>query len=731
MGQIRARVRVAKPDGSPDRVLPTLSVNASLQAYQAASLSVTTTEDLPDECVLILEVSVGDGWYQPRNGLFLMQESSSDGRDLTGTRTFTGVPWFSALARRAVVFPVPAGGGNKPAGERIFGNPGSAVRTILSEAQDRGWGQMVEADFDATHDSTGNAWTRTDSQARVWATLTDFLDTVVSEGSARWWTEGTTLKMSRSLEGEDKTGSVKLRSGSSRPVKTNATDITTDLVVVYGDSQYVVVPNPGADGTFGRRWTVLTLDVSTEAKAIDAAQAYLADLRAPLRQVGFRYEGVIDFLPFRDFEVGDVVLARLVNGWEARVVQGVTITSGESTSVEVAVGDRIVSGEVKRAKKIGQLALGSISGGSAAFPALPAPAPPSTVPVEPQNLRVVSNEGQWVDGDPVGAVVLAWDQVTTSVDGEPLQVAGYEVWGRTESRPPHLIAASTVESADVRWAYGDARWVKVRAQSRDGVWSAFSEEMLVTPVPPVVSTGVPSAPGLDSPSAVVLVSWDGLLADGSVPAGFQYVQAEFRTSADWVVGGTPGYQSGQVASVQFPAGTVVDVRLRWVDRVGRVSEPSAVSTVTVGSIRDQIGPGDIGPDDLDVETIWSSQVWTDVLRSGVIGVDMITPNFGEDVNLVANGSIQLVTGRVADAEMQLAEFSQAVLFEADGTSWTSPGSPISLKLSNTGIAIRRDGVVMTEWVETEMRVPKLRALQTFVGDTVISERPGGASWVHI
>lgn len=730
--ELQARVRLAGADGSRDRILAG-ELNASIIDSTASVLTVALTETLPDECVMMLEVATQDDWHQPRNGLFLMQSSKSDGLDVTGTRTFTGTNWFASLARHAFARPVPSGPVREPAGERVFRNPGDAVHTLISEEKADGWAPAVQTEFDGFHDSYGAPWVDAEDgpvTVRVWQSLADTLKGIADQGLARWWTEGTALMMLRPGVGEDRTGTVKLRSGTSLPIDTDASDICTDLHVTYGDKgKHVNVPNPGADSSLGKRWGVLTLsDAKTEAQAVQLAQSYLDDLRAPLVQVGFEYEGSIDFVPFADFEVGDTVLARVGDGWEPRTVVGVSVDVNTVSRVRVTVGDRIVSKNAKRAERVGKLTLGTITGGPVAVPSTNPRT--STIPAAPVGLRVTSNVGRWVDGFPVGAVTLEWDEVTSASDGTSLEVAGYEVWAASSSKPWHRLTGTVGTTAVLEWPFGEARDLRVIAQSASGEWGPPSAVVAVDPVAPVQDDTILDAPILETASGVVLV----YAPESGVPAGFQFVTTQWRLDGDtdWVTLAGQGDLSGQLAVIKAPAGQIIDVRLLWRDTAGRTSDPSPVAQIVVGAIGDDIGPGAITYDKLAAEEIWASEAWLDILRAGVIEVEMLHPGVGGLLDISANEAVQVTVGRLDGLDETVGQFAQVVLFEPDGTAWTSPGSPVSLKVSNEGVSIRREGRVLTQWTETEMQVQALRAEQTFIGDTLLSARPGGGfTWTHI
>lgn len=169
-----------------------------------------------------------------------------------------------------------------------------------------------------------------------------------------------------------------------------------------------------------------------------------------------------------------------------------------------------------------------------------------------------------------------------------------------------------------------------------------------------------------------------------------------------------------------------------------------------------------------------------LIRAGTIEVNHVSPTFGEDLDLSANGSVNILVGTVNDLQgsingqqetidLQAAQIAAAqaaataaasgassasiaaaaakaaaataqagvdkygtvFAFKPDGLEISSPGSPMSLKVSNADISIRRDGVARTIWDENQMIVPKLQSAQVVVGATVITEKPGGMTWQRL
>lgn len=187
------------------------------------------------------------------------------------------------------------------------------------------------------------------------------------------------------------------------------------------------------------------------------------------------------------------------------------------------------------------------------------------------------------------------------------------------------------------------------------------------------------------------------------------------------------------------------------------------------------------PQMLYAEDIFATGSITGALvRAGTLEVNHVSPTFGEDLDLSANGSVNILVGTVNDLQGSVSEQQSAIdqqaaaiaaaqaaadtaasgassaaiaaaaakaaaaaaqagvdkygtvfAFKSDGLEISSPGSPMSLKVSNADISIRRDGVARTIWDENQMIVPKLKSAQVVVGATVITEKPGGMTWQRL
>ena len=178
--------------------------------------------------------------------------------------------------------------------------------------------------------------------------------------------------------------------------------------------------------------------------------------------------------------------------------------------------------------------------------------------------------------------------------------------------------------------------------------------------------------------------------------------------------------------------------------------------------------------------IAAESITTQLIRAGAIEVNHVSPSFGDSLNLQGNGSINLLAGR-ADAAAEALNSQQAELdaqaaqvaaaqaaadAAASGASAAGiaaaaaaaqaaaaqagvdnlslavqitptdvrisrPGAPVALHLSNDQASFRRNGVAQTWWDETQMIVPKLKASQVIVGQTVITEGAGRTTWQRL
>lgn len=598
---LKLRVWLCAPNGSRVRVLPVVQPEVDRQLNTPAilkfNLSQRTAGRLETPFVLEVEQAIGEGRYAPldRDSLFVVDEDQSDDADQSQTVQYTAITYVQWLMQRNHI----VDRGSVEEGERIFaGNAGAILADDLIANRGSGWAPWMTLGFTASVDSAGAAWQAsdavTDLRVRVPEMTARFVQRLADEGLMDYATAGLRFDVFRSGTTRDRTNVV--LGGSTRfsrvPVKTSTEGLYTTLLVLPSGLEPQTMHVPGADLRFGKLDGVLTQSgVSDAATSTRLAQAHLADAQKPARQESYEYtpeEG--DPIPGRDFTVGDVVTGRARGGSAERRVIGVTIRQPENggATVRVTVGEAVLSGEVRRAKRLGSVTVGDIIGGNGGgFPATP-PLPTAT-PKAPLGVTVGQNVGRWGDDGTAHADVgISWSPVSEAEDGSEVTPAGYEIWSRL---PGGVLALDTATSGAQgvvsSWEPGRLRMVAVRAQSARGKWGPFSTEIAVTPevpasiVPkPVVGLAVASNTAAfvsDGRSlATVAFSWSAVTqSTDNTPVEV----AEYEFS----VGAETQRVTGLTASVQVPSLKGVTARVRALSAQGVWGDYSAPLTVTGAS----------------------------------------------------------------------------------------------------------------------------------------------------
>lgn len=323
-----------------------------------------------------------------------------------------------------------------------------------------------------------------------------------------------------------------------------------------------------------------------------------------------------------------------VTGYEvwARVPSGVSARVAETQGLQLLVEDWQPG--VQRLVKVRAVGVAGVSGFSSEISVTPA-VPSSIVPKAPTGLAVSGNTGAFLaDGSAVAQVTFTWAAVTQATDNTPLTVGAYrpEVEDGTAWVP--LSEVTTPLQATISVPSGRSRRVRVRARTGLGVWGDPSAPLTVTGAVPAVISAAPTTPTLTTGGGGVFIRWDGLLTNGAPPNGFQAVYGEYRvgtTGSFTRIAGPAAVASGQVGQVRPAVGDTVQARLVLVDTLGRVGATSTVASIVTE-----------GYDGQDI-------------IAGSIAVDKVTPAFGQDLDIAANGSVNFIIGRQDAAQSQIAQ----------------------------------------------------------------------------
>ncbi|RUQ06985.1 hypothetical protein D8M34_05815 [Microbacterium sp. HSID17254] len=596
------RVREYTPAGVKGRVIPTIDIDETDAESATATMTFTTSSRVADRLeapfVVGLEYTTGSSWSRPRNDLFIVLEDAENAADQTDVMQFKAQSYVGWLLSQAVLWWTRASKDNRT---RPFDmTPGQTMRTLIAEAQgttsgvDRGWAPTLTYDFTNTADSLGQAWQAADRikmTLDLWKPYSTFVQMWVEQGHFEWWAEGMRLRIARVGSGANRTDSLVLGGPafSSAPAKTDFKGTFSTIVLIPDKMNATHAYNSGADKRFGALETSMSLSgVGDRATALRQAQPVMQENRA--KKLELSYDWTPDSggpTPWRDFTIGDTVTARRKNGKQPLRVIGIQVSkSGGSVTVRAIVGSKLVGLSAKLAKRVGAIAQGTIIGGSgASFPSSPGPAP--LQPAAPGAVRVESNLGTWGDdGRAVSTVRIAWDEVATDVEGNPLDVDRYQVWSRRGNEAPVSTGASTsgLSVTFDTWTPGEPRYVSVRARSVTGRWSDLSAEIAVVPAVPesvvprpvtelkvLSNTGAFQADG--TAAATVSVEWE--------PVQFS-VDDQLVTIAEYElrVGLTAVRVVGTSASFTIATKETVSVAVRALSNLGIWGDPSEPVDVT-------------------------------------------------------------------------------------------------------------------------------------------------------
>ncbi|MCZ4066424.1 hypothetical protein O1W71_01915 [Microbacterium sp. H37-C3] len=593
------RLRLLSDSGAKQRILKTQTLTVTQTDSSSPTVEFTVSRrvagNLETPMVVGIEYLGSDGkWRSPRNDLLIIDADEADALDPTKTVRFSGqgiIPWL--MQRMPLWWGIAGDGGN----ERTYTNvtAGHLMRTIIQRAQrEYWWGPHVRLDFDDNRDSAGNAWDSRITQTYPFFTtaLSTVLNGISEQGYAEWWTEGWLLRLNNAGTGADRRDVVLGGRGFTRAPARSKFDPVAVVLVQY-DEGWTHFTNSGYDGRFGQTSKVMTQSgVKDRATAEKNVQPTLTAGRTMARELSYEWTPAPGMpAPWESFDIGDLVTARTAKGREVQRAVGFVVTKTESAvTITAVVGSRMLSHAAKMARRTSAATTGTVIGGSgAAVPSTPVPA--GAAPAAPSGVRVNSSTSEWgADGSAQTAVSIGWNEVTQDVAGNRIDVVRYAVSTRIASAP--LAVAATVDDTEASFtglAAGVARYIAVRAQSRAGVWSAWSDEISVTPAVP--TSIVPKAPegvsvasnaaefGIDGlATARVRLVWDAVdeATDGTAVEVDTY-QVEIEDGEVW----SPLAELGATeATFTIPTGVTRRARVRARSRRNAWGDPSTPVTVT-------------------------------------------------------------------------------------------------------------------------------------------------------
>lgn len=186
-------------------------------------------------------------------------------------------------------------------------------------------------------------------------------------------------------------------------------------------------------------------------------------------------------------------------------------------------------------------------------------------PEAPENLTVTPGASWDAAGMfPIAWFDLEWDVPELDVDGNPVEIAGYDIWGRrSDDDSAHFVTSSSVNYVRV-FVGSDEEWsFNVRAASGVGGVSAASESVSGVADATIDVAPDPAAPTLDQYAGLLRIQWDG---DGMLPQ-IKYVYGEISTdeAGPFIRAGMPLQGAGEIVVPGLAPDTEYYARIVMVD----------------------------------------------------------------------------------------------------------------------------------------------------------------------
>ena len=558
--------------------------------------------ELTDGLEVAVEVSDGTGYREPDNARYVITGRSGKTDDRTKTVTYSGqsISWLLSKAENNDSSHLLTDGDNK--GKRPFysANPGTILKTLLDENEERGGvATGLTLGFDTAKDASGAAWSRKYTLYYSLGTdLQTILSSLVNGGGCDWRTSGRTLKMwnadSTALS-RDLSKNVILRLArdiGEAPYEESIADLASTILVEGDNNLLFRMDNPAAPTPWGK-WESYSSQGGVSDK--DTAQALMRSTLDDAARVRGQYTrdlivSEVDSLPLVDYHAGDWITAPTVTHGEKVRVQEIDLSmrQGEGLSCSIALNDIKYDASVRQTKKIkgitGGAALAGSEGGTTASSDRD-----HRMPKAPLGLVVQTDAYIGSDGFAHGLATASWSAVTQATNDTAIEISSYRVeWRRHVDGAPWHSAGATDKTKLGFGGLDCGTQIEVRVRAvptysdKLGDWSGV---IVATVESDVTPCSVPSKPVLASELGVVTVHWDGRTSTGaSMESDFDRVEVGEGVNADGmtVISATQSGR-GDYLVTGLTAGSRHAYALRSVDHAGNRSDWSAVATVTVAS----------------------------------------------------------------------------------------------------------------------------------------------------
>lgn len=606
---LRVRLKAYKPNGELLGLLPEpVSFDASFEHNDSGTLKVKYSRkafngsifqrSLGEGLTIGLEVSDGGAWREPYNARFVLVSRSRDAQDQSDTLDLN-LMTYAWLLKKALLLDtsrLEKEGTNK--GKRAFlsANPGSIIKTMLTENKERGGvAQYVPLGFDAGVDAAGVKWARVmslhyDPGVDAYTALSN----LAANGVVDWRTQGMSLKLWNADSPHlchDYSNQIILPLATQMlesPEEETIEDLASHILVM-GDGMNFVQDNPSAPTPWGK-WELYSSQggVSDPATARTLMTQQL-DQAARIRGQYTRtvMTANVEWLPLVDYQAGDWITAPTVSHGEKVRVQRISVSlSTSGLKVALILNDRLYDAQTRQAKRVQGITGGAVQGGAQG--GRPAPEQDHRQPAKPRDLQLISDA--YIDpyGYPKGSLTATWQAVERATDDSIIDIAHYEVQYKAADANDWKFAALTDKTSQAidSLPIGALIQVRVRAipQHSDakGLWCDPAEITISKDLTP---PSTPAAPTVASQLGVVHITSQWLTADGGKlePDTDHLEVGRGLASGQAQVIGSIGRTSPQLTDYQVEEKRTYYYSLRAVDRTGNKSNWSASTPITVGA----------------------------------------------------------------------------------------------------------------------------------------------------
>ncbi len=600
---------------------------------------------------------------------------------------------------------------------QLAGTPGVILKTVIDEAQARGWAAGLSYDFTTTHDSAGVSWANAQPlQFSPGTTGKAILDRLVEMGACEYSTDGRTLRLWNPDHGTDLSlGANPVRVGltaSATPVKSNLDQLVTDLTV-QGEGRILLdLHSASAPDDLGRLEAFQSL-----SGIVDSSTASLlgTNFNKTTNRIARQYTvtenaAATQSLPGIDYLPGDWVKVRVGAAWLAlRVVELVLSKDTEGVvTVSLVLNTRFLALLARIARKRAAATGGVSIGGTGTT----RPGQDHRLPKAPTGLVAQSMGGWNADGAAFTTITGSWGVVTEATDSTAIDVASYEMWVREDGESKSVRAAAGRGTSMSKGPFNPNtdHYVKVRAKSSAGLFGPFTAEVEISTAVLLEPLDPTTAPTVTSKLGTVKVTWDGLLINSdaetySPPPEFAYAWVGMSTTELGVY--TPvGQNLGLAGGSTITGLTLGDVRwfkLYAVDRLTVASPASAAVSVTVVGVK--------GPD-IEANSVTANSIAAGAIQAEHLSLGAVLPTGGPQNRvpapltdttywpLVIDGTISLnytVLGTVADGTGGITATSTGTVRAAMAVTVLRP-IPASGKIS-VSYAASTSGALKIAWYD--------------------------------